>query len=223
MITSLNTDQLIDYTSRQLNYLFPDNETVNLSEYKDSIAMALERLEFCYTKVALKNYYNGENAVFNHLHSDHYLMYIWYLANTIWTKTQHKSICNKLYYLNKTLHGIDCMFDTKLPDIFLVFHGVGTMLGKASYSDYFVALQGCTVGMNKGKYPVMDKGVALTAHSSLIGDCHIGKLVTISSYTSVIDMNIDDKQVVFKNNEGKLICKPTMNSYAQSFFNVEII
>jgi serine O-acetyltransferase len=114
------------------------------------------------------------------------------------------------------------MYDTKLPDIFLIFHGVGTMLGKATYNDFFVALQGCTIGMNRGKYPIMDKGVALTAHASLIGNCNVGKLVTISSYTSVIDKNIETSNVVFKNNNGELVCKPSVNSYAQSFFNIEI-
>jgi serine O-acetyltransferase len=223
MVTSLSTEQLINYTSRQLNYFYPDDKLVNLNDYKDCVFLALDRLEFCYSKVSLKHYFNVEQSIFNHLHSDHYIMYLWFLANTIWNKTQHKSICNKLYYLNKTLHGMDCMFDTKLPDIFLIFHGVGTMLGKATYSDYFVALQGCTVGNNKGKYPEMDKGVALTAHSSIIGDCKVGKLVTISSYTSIFDMNIEEKQVVFKNDEGKIICKPTLNSFAQSFFNVDII
>lgn len=223
MVTSLSIEQLINYTSKQLNYFYPDSELVNLDDYHDCVLLALDRLEFCYTKVALKHYFNGQHVIFNHLHTDQYIMYLWFLSNNIWKKCQHKSICNKLYYLNKSLHGVDCMYDTMLPDIFLIFHGVGTMLGKASYSDFFVALQGCTVGVNRGEYPVMDKGVALAAHSSLIGNCHVGKLVTISSYTSVFDMNIDEKQVVFKNNEGKLICKPTMNSYAQSFFNVEII
>lgn len=222
MKTSLSIDELADYTSRQLNYFFPDKDTINLIEYRDCIKLSLDKLENCYKKVTLQHYYNGSEVIFNHLHSDHYVMYIWYLANAIWKKTQHKNICNKLYYLNKALHSLDCMYDTNLPDIFLIFHGSGTMLGKATYSDYFVALQGCTVGMNKGKYPVMQKGVALTAHSALIGDCNVGKLVTVSSYTCVIDKNIAANHVVFKNEQGSMVYKETSNSYAQSFFNITI-
>jgi serine O-acetyltransferase len=222
MKTSLSIDELADYTSRQLNYFFPDKDTVNLMEYSDCIKLSLDKIENCYKQVTLKNYYNGSEVIFNHLHSDHYVMYIWYLANTIWKEKQHKNICNKLYYLNKSLHSLDCMFDTNLPDIFLIFHGSGTMLGKATYSDYFVVLQGCTVGMNKGKYPVMQKGVALTAHSALIGDCNVGELVTVSSYTCIIDKNIEANHVVFKNEEGGTVYKKTSNSYAQSFFNIII-
>lgn len=222
MKTSLTVEDLIDYTSRQLNCFFPDKNIVDLSLFKSSVLKALDRLEFCFNKVVLKHYYNGEHAIFNHLYSDHYVMYLWYLSNTIWMDTQNKSICDKLYYLNKSLNGLDCMYDTKLPDVFLVFHGVGTMLGKAAYDDYFVVLQGCTIGMNKGKYPVMGKGVALTAHSSIIGDCRIGNLVTLSSNTSIIDLDINSNEIVFRNNDGSIITKPSTNSYAQSFFNVVI-
>ncbi len=219
MITSLSIDELAKYTSGQLNYFFPDKETVDLNGYKNCIKLSLDKLENCYKKVILKNYYNGTEAIFNHLHSDHYVMYIWHLSNIIFKEKQNANLCNKLYYLNKVLHSFDCMFNTNLPDIFLVFHGAGTMLGKASYSDYFVVLQGCTIGMNNSKYPILQKGVALTAHSSLIGNCNVGKLVTISSYTSVIDKNIEANHVVFRNEEGKIVYKETSNSYAQSFFS----
>jgi serine O-acetyltransferase len=114
------------------------------------------------------------------------------------------------------------MYDTNLPDIFLIFHGAGTMLGKAVYSDYFVVLQGCTVGMNRGKYPVIGKGVALTAHSSLIGDCVVGDNVTLSSYTNLIDKNIEANTVVYKNDDGAYGFKQSKNSYSAKFFTEKI-
>ena len=218
MITSLSINDLGNYTSKQLNHFFPDNDLVDLAIIKSSVQMALDKLEFCYQKVKLTHYFDGKDVLFNHLYSDQYVMYIWHLANILWHNTGNKSLCNKLYYLNKALHGLDCMFDTQLPDIFLIFHGVGTMLGKAIYSDYFVALQGCTVGMNRGKYPVIGKGVSLTAHSSIIGDCEVGNHVTIASHTNVFDKNIDSDTVVYRNDKGVLEFKATQNSYARQFF-----
>ncbi len=206
------------YTSRQVNYFFPDDDLIDIREHLNCVRLALDKIEFCYSKVLLPRYFNGQDAMFNHLYSDHYVMYLWYLANSIWKVNQDKSIANKLYYLNKSLHGFDCMYDTLLPDIFLVFHGVGTMLGKASYADYFVVLQGCTVGMNKGEYPVLGKGVALTAHSSLIGKCNVGDRVTISSYTNIIDTDIPSNSILYKDQDGRICQKSTSNSYAQSFF-----
>lgn len=219
MITSLSPYELMDYTSRQLNNFYPDNQPVNLRDHQTQVQQALQRLEHCFLQCSLKHYFDGEQSHFNHLYSDHYVMYVWYLANTLWKERADRNLCNKLYYLNKSLHGIDCMFDTQLPDIFLIFHGVGTMLGKATYSDYFVVLQGCTVGMNRGRYPVLGKGVALTAHSSLIGDCQVGNLVTIANHTSITDTNFPDNTVVFTNRQGAIDTKPSQRSYAQSFFN----
>ena len=194
MILSLTHDELIDYTSRQLNYFFPDKNVINLHHYKNEVNESLNRLENCFNKVTLKHYNNGEEVLFNHLYSDHYIMYVWYLGNTIWKNTQNKELCNKLYYLNKTLHAFDCMFDTKLPDIFLIFHGAGTMLGKATYGDYFVALQGVTIGSHKGKYPIIGKGVSLTAHSSIIGDCTISNNVSVSIHTTIFQKDIPANQ-----------------------------
>lgn len=222
MVTSLSKHELIDYTSRQLNHFFPDNNTVRLNEYKNAVGTALDRLEFCFKHCTLKHYFNGEEVLFNHLFSDHYVMYVWYLANSLWRDNAPGDICNKLYYLNKTLHGLDCNYNTALPDIFLLFHCSGTMLGKATYSDFFVALQGCTIGSQKGVYPVMDKGVSLTAHSSIIGNCKVGKNVSLSAYTNVFETDIPDKTVVYKDQSGAVVFKSAKTSYAQTFFNVPI-
>jgi serine O-acetyltransferase len=97
------------------------------------------------------------------------------------------------------------------------------MLGKASYADYFVALQGCTVGSQKGKYPVFGKGVSLTANSTVIGDCKIGNRCTISAGTTIFQKDIADDCTAFVNFEtGKLEIKPSKECYAQQFFNIDL-
>ena len=223
MILSLTKEELIDYTSRQLNNFFPDNIIINLHDYKDEVDETLKRIENCFSKVTLKHYYNGEEVLFNHLFSDHYVMYIWYLSNTIWKRTQNKNLCNKLYYLNKTLHALDCMFDTKLPEIFLLFHGAGTMLGKAEYGEYFVALQGVTIGSHKGKYPVIGTGVSVTAHGSIIGNCTIGNSVSVSIHTAIFQKDIPANQSVYTDPAtGILTCKTSAISYAQQFFSQDL-
>ncbi|GAA4728105.1 serine acetyltransferase [Flavisolibacter ginsenosidimutans] len=222
MRTSLTKAELTRYTTAQLNHLFPDNKLVDLNGHVALVTEALDRLEFCFKHCTLKHYFNGEEVIFNHLHSDHYVMYLWYLANSLWRKEANANLCNKLYYLNKTLHGLDCMYNTQMPDIFLLFHCSGTMLGKATYADFFVALQGVTVGSQKGVYPVMDKGVSLTAHSSLIGNCKIGKNVSVSAYTNIFETDIANNTVAYRSKTGEVIFKPSATSYAQTFFNVPI-
>jgi serine O-acetyltransferase len=222
MKLSLSKQEFLYYTSKQLNNFFPDTNIVDLTNYSSLFDLTIDRLDFCFKHVSYptNRYIKEGNTLLNHLYADHYLMYIWFLSNSIWKENGDIKIASKLYYLNKALHGFDCMYDTKLPDIFLVFHGVGTMLGKATYNDFFVCLQGCTVGSNKGKYPFLGKGVALAANSSVIGECNVGNWSSISASSRIFETDIPDNSVVFLNNNGKVEIKPSKNPYSKHFFNI---
>jgi serine O-acetyltransferase len=223
MIQSLSTEQLCSYISKQLNNAFPDENLIDFSEDKKIVEEALKRLEFCFKHVTLKHYFNGNEALFNHLFSDHYVVFLWFLSNSVFNYKGKCDLANKIYYLNKMLHGLDCMYDTKMPDIFLLFHSSGTTLGKASYADYFVALQGCTVGSQKGIYPVFGKGVSLTANSSVFGKCLIGDRCTLSTRTIIFQKDVPNDNTVFINlSTGQLIMKPTKECFAQQFFNIDL-
>jgi serine O-acetyltransferase len=218
MNISLTSEELQAYTSNQLNNFFPDKNVVKLKDYANIADIALDRLNFCFNKIKFNRYNKDGETIFNHLYTDQYLVYLWFLSNTIFKETGNDEVASKLYYLNKALHGFDCMYDTALPEIFMVIHGSGTMLGKASYSNYFLALQGCTIGSQMGKYPVMGEGVALTAHSSIIGDCTIGNKVSISAYTNIYQTNIPDNHIVFRNKSGEIVIKESDKSYSQIYF-----
>ena len=220
MQTSLELKSLCSYVSNQLNNFFPDQNKVDLISNIEVVKESLQRLDNCFKNVNLKHYFNGSETIFNHLFSDHYVMFLWFLSNTIFHKMGKCSLADKVYYLNKTLNGLDCMYDTNMPDIFLVFHSSGTMLGKATYSNYFIALHGCTVGSHNGKYPVFGEGVAITANSSVIGNCRIGDMVTISTRTTVFEKDINPNETIFFDYKtGKLISRFSENCYSKLFFN----
>jgi serine O-acetyltransferase len=224
MNQSLSLDELSIYVSKQLNSFFPDDDCIDLKKEKHIVAEALDRIEFCFRHVALKHYFNNNIVNFNHLYSDHYVMFIWYLSNSVYKHKGKCNLANKLYYLNKSLHGLDCMFDTEMPNIFLLFHSSGTMLGKAKYDDYFIALQGCTVGSQKGQYPIFGKGVSLTANSSVIGNSKIGNGATISTRTTIFQKDIPSYNTAYMNFEtGQLQVKQSKAIYAQQFFIDDLI
>ncbi|MDB5115740.1 MAG: serine acetyltransferase [Mucilaginibacter sp.] len=222
MNLSIPKSELCEYVAKQLNSFFPDKFIIK-NEINNVIDLTLDRLDFCFSEVS-NNRYNGiDGTIFNHLYADHYVMFLWFLSNTINKELNNLNIASKLYYLNKSLHGVDCMFDTKMPNIFLIFHGVGTMLGKAEYNDYFVVLQGCTIGSHRGKYPIFGKGVALTANSSVIGDCRLGDRVTVSTRTTLFKKEINNDNTAFVNFEtGQLQIKASKECYAQQFFNIDL-
>lgn len=224
MNLSLTRSELADYTARQVNFFFPDGRTVAEADLAGALDTTLDRLHFCF-KHALNPRYCGPNGCtqMDHLYSDHYLMYLWFLANTLSKQGADPRLLAKIYYLNKALHAFDCMYDTAMPDVFLVFHGSGTMLGKAAYSNFFVALQGCTIGAHHGRYPTIGTGVALAAHSSIIGGCRIGNGVSVSCQTGVFETDLPERHIVYRDLNGALIIKPGRSSYAQNFFNVDIV
>lgn len=221
LLSQCNVDVLIDYTQKQLNNFFPDGQdTKALFEYRNEVIDALDRVEYCFKHVKLKNYYDGKDVKFDYLYSGHYLMYLWFLANTIYKSKNNARTIDKLYYLNKALNGVDIMYNTELPDIFLVIHGVGIMLGKAKYSNYFVAYQGCTIGANKGTYPNIGEFVSVGPNSSIIGDCNIGSNVSIGANTSIFELNIKCQNNVYRDKKtGEIIILPNSNEpYAKQIF-----
>jgi serine O-acetyltransferase len=223
MKLSISSDDFKSYISNQINNFFPDKSVTKPGDFDKAFDIAVDRLNYCFSKVSYQRYNKDGETILNHLYSDQYLVFIWFLSNTVWKDYGHTPLANKLYYLNKSLHAFDCMFDTKMPDIFLVFHGAGTMLGKGTYSDYFVALQGCTIGSHQGKYPVMGKGVALAAHSSIIGNCNIGDRVSISANSSVYKKDVLADHVVYRSSDsGMIVNKASEQCYAQTFFNTDL-
>ena len=115
------------------------------------------------------------------------------------------------------------MYDTELPEIFLIIHGTGTMMGKAKYGNYFVIYQGCTIGASHGKYPVIGNGVSVTANASIIGKSNIGDGSTISTRTTIFQKDIKANHTALIDFEtGILKLKPSKICYAQQFFNVDL-
>jgi len=197
MIQSLDTNTLTEYISKQLNNLFPDEE-IAPDIMSPFVKRALERTEYCFSKVNIKYYFDGKNVLFNHLNTDQYAMFLYYLSNTIWAEEKDEIMAGKVYYLNKTLNDLDAFYEVKLPDIFILTHPVGTVLGRGNYSDYFVAFQRITIGGNTElDYPTLGRGIAMYGGSAVIGKCNIGDGCLISFGTIIMERNVPSNMVVF--------------------------
>ena len=96
------------------------------------------------------------------------------------------------------MHSFNCMYDTELPDIFLVLHGVGVVLGKAHYENNLVVTQNCTVGSNfRGDKPRIGKNVIIYPNSSIIGNSLIGNNCCVSNNTFINDETVCDNKLIF--------------------------
>jgi len=196
---SLTEQELSRYVAMQLSNFFPDQQQHSI-DINATMNKALKRISYCFEHIHRKYYqsldeHGKSQTLFNHLNSDHYASFLYVLSNQAWRENKI-TLAEKLFYLNKTLNGFDCFYSVELPDIFMLVHPVGTVLGNAKYQDYLVIYQNVTVGSTlQGKYPTFGKGCVLYAKSSIIGDCHIGDNTIIAANAMVINFNVSDDKI----------------------------
>lgn len=221
---SLQKDELQRYVAQQLNNFFPDDPISEKETlFTRSVDMALERAAYCFSYVDLKAYNRNQVTHFSHLHADQYTVFLWFLSNSVWRVFEDDTIASKLFCLNKALNGLMCMYDAQMPDIFLVLHGSGTVLGKAKYDNFFVCCHGCTVGAVYGSYPVLNKGVAMAPNSTIVGNCTVGPCSTIGTQALLRNKDLAGSTLYYRDvNTGLAMTKPVENSWAQSYYNVPI-
>jgi len=195
MKLSISSDNLALYLEKQLINFFPDGSKINIVDYKKIFNDALQRTEFCFSKIKNKYFFNGKTSVFNHLNSDQYCMFLYFLSNTFYKANVDLNLCTKIFLLNKCFHGIDVFYDVELPDIFLFVHPIGTVLGRGKYSNYFLVHQGCCIGNNKDIYPCIGEYVSLYTNSSVFGSSNIGRNCKLSAYSYLIDMDLNENSL----------------------------
>lgn len=203
MELSISEKKLCIYVTKQLNVFFPDC-VLSPKGLEKSIRYAVERLRYCFLHIEKPYYnYNGK-CIFNHLHGDHYAMFLYLLSNSLYVLENNDILASKVFLLNKALHGLDAFYSIELPKIFIFVHPIGTILGKATYENYFAVYQNCTIGATEeGIYPSFSEGTVCYSKSSIIGKCNVGKNVVFAANSLVINQNISDNRLVlgsFPNN-----------------------
>lgn len=214
-IKNLNSSQLNQYICDQLNHLFPDPYKILPIQIKPHLDEALERIIVCINSVKA-----WPNDSFDYLHSSQYCQFLYYLSNTLWSKTKNENLCTKLFYLNKTLNGFECFYDNSLPDKFFIGHSSGIVLVRNTYSNYLVLYQGATVGKNHDATPILGEGVVLYPHSSVIGRCNIGDRSVISQGTRVINQDTPGNCYVFNQNK-KLAFNTPSRDIISNIFHID--
>jgi serine O-acetyltransferase len=214
----LDNIELANYVSRQLTNNF--GECDSIAPY---IPNSVLRVKKCF-EVTLNKYYTdntGEGVYFSPYHSGQYAIFLYILANTIHRKGDNPLLATKIYYLNKILHSVDWYYEIELPEYWGVEHPLGSVLGRAKYSNGFFFYQGCTVGGNKGMYPHMGKNVILYSNVTVLGDTRIGDNVVISTGTTIKDDIVPDSCLVFGQSPNliiKLKDKAYMDKLISSFW-----
>ncbi len=202
---SLSDEALASYVCAQLNSNFPDNEPVMEDVIRQILPETLKRLEFCFSKINNKYFFDGTSSVFSHLHGDQYAMFLYLLSNTAHRQGASINLSSKIFLLNKMLHGIDAFYEVTLPDIFLFVHPLGTVLGRAKYSDYLVVYQRCGIGSNHDVYPTLGEFLTLHPGTAILGNCTIASNCTIATESLVLEKDLAENSLYIGNPKSHFI------------------
>lgn len=227
MLISLPERELLEYTIKQINNFFPDRLVEVNIDIKRSFELSLARVEYCFSFIKNSAYNRDGIVTFDHLHTDHYLQFLYFWANTHWRLGYDESFTKKLGNLHRYLSGMFISYKCDLPDIFFIFHSVGTVVGNAYYDNFLVISQNVTINtgdiINDKKRPVLGKGLYLGTHSKIIGNQTIGDYVSIGTGATSYKINIPSNSTLIKVDGRNIIKERERDTcYAQRFFNVDI-
>lgn len=186
---------------RMSNFFFLSKD--EKKSIKEVHPLVLEKINICFQGIENKYFRKNNLLYFTPIHSGQYLIYLYWLSHMF--ANRGGELKDKFYYLNKILHSVDIYAEVELPPVFFFEHPLGLVLGRAEYGNNFFAMQGCTVGGNKGKYPIIGENVKMYSNSKIVGNSKIGNNVWLSANVYVKDTDIPDNSIVFGSSPNLII------------------
>lgn len=211
MKLSMEKRQLINYTKRQLDFYLPDGYEIPEKLLEDSVEIALGRCEKCFRHILLPGYCKKGEAFFYHLHQDQHATFLYFLGNTVWKEYGEKQFCDKLMNLTRILHGFLLSYKCQMPDVFILGHPAGSIIGNAIYSDGLYISQNVTINTHTDSNGNIDlkigKGCLLGAGAKVIGNQTIGDRVSIGVDALIYNQAVENDSVCLRDKSGKVIIR----------------
>ena len=209
-------ESLLAYTVAQCAGIVPDGREATFRAVVDAhLDEALERLHHCINACA-----PWRVDEFNVLQSSQHCIYLYYLANTIWTQSGDTESPTRLFLMNKAFNGIDLFYEIAMPPVFYIGHSVGIVLAKATYGNYLVLYQNSTVGRHKDQIPVLGDRVVLYPNTAVIGRSVVEDDAVVSQGTSVVNKHVPRGQIAFSGGPGKLAFSPRPDDLIGEYFRL---
>jgi serine O-acetyltransferase len=209
-------ESLIAYTVAQCAAVVPDGREAVFRALVDAhIDEALARLGRCIDACA--PWRPGE---FNVLQSSQHTIYLYYLANTIWSRSGDTEAPTRLFLMNKAMNGIDLFYEIAMPEVFYIGHSLGIVLAKATYGEFLVLYQNVTVGRHKDQVPVIGDRVVLYPGSAVAAGSVVEDDVVVSQGVRVINRHVPRGVMAFAGAGGDLVLRPRPDDLLQEYFRL---
>lgn len=227
MKQTLSAEALAAFTQKQLDFYIPDGCIIDQTIWADAVHTALQRCDKCFQHILIPQYKNDDGeSTFSHLHRDQYATFLYFLGNTIYTCCGQKQLCDKLLNLQSILHGFFLSYKCEMPDIFVLAHPIGSIIGNAKYSDGLYISQNVTINTHTDAAGNADlhvgKGVVFLANSTVIGNQPIGDRVSIGVNVLLYNQKIEDDYTCINEN-GQIKIRPRLSErcFAEQLFDMD--
>ena len=209
-------ESLVAYTVAQCAAVVPDGRGASFRSAIDAhLDEALERLHHCINACA-----PWRADEFNVLQSSQHAIYLYFLANTIWTRSGDTEAPTRLFLMNKAFNGIDLFYEIAMPEVFYIGHSVGIVLAKATYGNYLVLYQNSTVGRHKDQIPVLGERVVLYPNTAVIGRSVVEDDAVVSQGVSVVNKRVPKGSIAFAGASGELAFRPRPDDLIGEYFRL---
>lgn len=195
MITSIPELEIQSLLIHQLQNFFPISKD-EMQSIQKIWGGVISSIEYCFDKNPNKYYHKDGEPYFNPFHGGQYTIFLYFLSRAAFLNI-NTHLADKIYYLNKIMNNCDLFYEVELPPYFKLDHPLGTVMGRAKYSEGLSFTQYSTVGNNKGVFPIIGKNCRMCMNSAIIGNCHIGDNVTLGAGALVKDTDIPSNSLVF--------------------------
>lgn len=197
----------------QLNNIFPIGKNVVIDEIVATDAY--RRTERCVNRI------KGWSANgFDYLISWQYATYLYFLSREVFLQLNDIELATRLFLLNKALNAFELYFQVELPDYFFLSHTPGLVFAQASYANYCVFHQGCTVGRNGNDRPTLQEGVIMYPNSSVIGRCLVRNNSVIAPGVQLVNQDTPGNCYVFMGADGRPVFKDVEELFAKRYFEL---
>lgn len=218
--STLKVNELTEYLFRQLEMFFPDHQN-SKDDLQKIVAKAYQRVIFCFQHIKGKYYSDDNKVYFNHINGDQYCMFLYFASREAFLM-ENENYYLKLSLLNKHLFSIDLYGHIEMPDIFQLVHPLGTIIGRANFSNYLVIYQGVTIGGVHSKkgidYPVIGEKVVCFSNCSVIGKVIIESNSVVGANTTIVGGRFTSGITILGNHPKNVIIQKNNNIIQEMFF-----
>lgn len=200
--------KLTHYVARQLDHLFPDaGVQADEAALAPLVGPALQRLQPVLAAVRA-----FDALRFNHFNALQYASWLYLLGNVCFRQSGHCVLAERLFCLNRALNGMDLFYAVDLPRVFFLSHGLGAVLGNASYGERLVVFQQVTVGRVGDDRPKIGSDVVLYPGAVVTGACVVGDRCVVSAGAVLHGLQVPDDSLVVMQ-DGRPTCLPRRKDY----------